>query len=204
MAPLINRNTRTYAWIVVALLWIVGMLNYMDRQMLSTMRESIMIDISELESAANFGRLMAVFLWVYGIMSPFSGIIGDRISRKWVIVSALFVWSFVTFMMGYATSFSQLYILRGIMGVSEALYMPAALSLIADYHRERTRSLAIGINMTGIYFGQAMGGFGATLAVMYGWHGTFHSFGLIGIAYSVVLMFLLYDTPRHIGAVKTE
>ena len=61
MAPLINRNTRTYAWIVVALLWIVGMLNYMDRQMLSTMRESIMIDISELESAANFGRLMAVF-----------------------------------------------------------------------------------------------------------------------------------------------
>ncbi|WP_290149357.1 MFS transporter [Muribaculum intestinale] len=204
MASLINRNTRTYAWIVVALLWIVGMLNYMDRQMLSTMRESIMIDISELESAANFGRLMAVFLWVYGIMSPFSGIIGDRISRKWVIVSALFVWSFVTFMMGYATSFSQLYILRGIMGVSEALYMPAALSLIADYHRERTRSLAIGINMTGIYFGQAMGGFGATLAVMYGWHGTFHSFGLIGIAYSVVLMFLLYDTPRHIGAVKTE
>lgn len=182
MASLINRNTRTYAWIVVALLWIVGMLNYMDRQMLSTMRESIMIDISELESAANFGRLMAVFLWVYGIMSPFSGIIGDRISRKWVIVSALFVWSFVTFMMGYATSFSQLYILRGIMGVSEALYMPAALSLIADYHRERTRSLAIGINMTGIYFGQAMGGFGATLAVMYGWHGTFHSFGLIGIA----------------------
>ena len=132
MASLINRNTRTYAWIVVALLWIVGMLNYMDRQMLSTMRESIMIDISELESAANFGRLMAVFLWVYGIMSPFSGIIGDRISRKWVIVSALFVWSFVTFMMGYATSFSQLYILRGIMGVSEALYMPAALSLIAD------------------------------------------------------------------------
>lgn len=100
MASLINRNTRTYAWIVVALLWIVGMLNYMDRQMLSTMRESIMIDISELESAANFGRLMAVFLWVYGIMSPFSGIIGDRISRKWVIVSALFVWSFVTFMMG--------------------------------------------------------------------------------------------------------
>ena len=82
--------------------------------------------------------------------------------------------------------------------------MPAALSLIADYHRERTRSLAIGINMTGIYFRQAMGGFGATLAVMYGWHGTFHSFGLIGIAYSVVLMFLLCDTPRHIGAVKTE
>ena len=64
MKPLFNRDSHTYAWIVVGLLWIVGMLNYMDRQMLSTMRESIMVDISELESAANFGRLMAIFLWV--------------------------------------------------------------------------------------------------------------------------------------------
>ncbi len=204
MKSIINQNTRTYAWVVVALLWIVGMLNYMDRQMLSTMRESIMVDITQLESAANFGRLMAVFLWVYGIMSPFSGIVGDRVSRKWVIVAALFVWSFVTFMMGYATTFGQLYALRGIMGVSEALYMPAALSLIADYHRERTRSLAIGINMTGIYFGQAIGGFGASLALMWGWHGTFHTLGIIGMIYSAILIFMLHDSPKHIVAVETE
>ncbi len=204
MKSIINQNTRTYAWIVVALLWIVGMLNYMDRQMLSTMRESIMVDITQLESAANFGRLMAVFLWVYGIMSPFSGIVGDRMSRKWVIVIALFVWSFVTFMMGYATTFGQLYALRGIMGVSEALYMPAALSLIADYHRERTRSLAIGINMTGIYFGQAVGGFGATLALMWGWHGTFHTLGIVGMIYSAILILMLHDSPKHIEVVETE
>ncbi len=190
---MINKNTRTYAWIVVALLWVVGLLNYMDRQMLSTMRDSMMVDIEQLESAANFGRLMAVFLWVYGIMSPISGIVGDRVSRKWVIIAALFVWSFVTFMMGYATSFNQLYILRGIMGVSEALYLPAALSMIADYHRDKTRSLAIGINMTGIYVGQAVGGFGATLALMYSWNTTFHWFGIIGIAYSVVLALFLRD-----------
>lgn len=201
---MINKNTETYAWLVVAMLWVVGLLNYMDRQMLATMQTSIMIDIPELESAANFGRLMAVFLWVYGIMSPFSGIVGDRISRKWVIVIALFVWSFVTFMMGYATSFNELYVLRGIMGVSEALYLPAALSLLADYHRERTRSLAIGINMTGIYVGQAIGGFGATLAVAYGWNATFHGFGMIGILYAVVLIFFLRDSPRHVKEVEVE
>lgn len=204
MAFIFDRHSRSYAWLVIALLWVIGLLNYMDRQMLSTMRDSIMVDITELESAANFGRLMAVFLWVYGIMSPFSGIIGDRMSKKWVIICALFVWSSVTFMMGYATTFNQLYILRGVMGVSEALYMPAALSLIADYHKERTRSLAIGINMTGIYFGQALGGFGATLALMYGWHATFHSLGLIGIAYSLVLIFLLHDTAGHIAEVEKE
>ena len=78
-------ETKIYPWIVVAMLWGVALLNYMDRQMLSTMRESMMINITELESAANFGRLMAVFLWIYGLMSPVAGIIADRLDRKSVV-----------------------------------------------------------------------------------------------------------------------
>ena len=84
-------------------------------------------------------------------------------------------------MMGYATTFNQLYWLRAIMGISEALYIPAGLSLIADYHSDKTRSLAIGIHMTGLYMGQALGGFGATIAAEFSWHQTFHSFGIIGM-----------------------
>lgn len=131
-----TNNKKYYPWIVVALLWGVALLNYMDRQMLSTMKSAMMIDITELESATNFGRLMAVFLWIYGLMSPVAGMIADRINRKWLIVGSLFVWSFVTLMMGYSTDFNQIYILRAIMGVSEALYIPAGLSLITDYHQE--------------------------------------------------------------------
>lgn len=133
-----TNNKKYYPWIVVALLWGVALLNYMDRQMLSTMKSAMMIDITELESATNFGRLMAVFLWIYGLMSPVAGMIADRINRKWLIVGSLFVWSFVTLMMGYSTDFNQIYILRAIMGVSEALYIPAGLSLITDYHQEKT------------------------------------------------------------------
>ena len=144
------KNSKYYPWIVVALLWVVALLNYLDRQMLSTMRDTMMIDIAELESAANFGRLMAVFLWIYGLMSPVAGMIADRVNRKWLIVSSLFVWSFVTLMMGFCTTFEQVYWLRALMGVSEALYIPAGLSLITDYHREKTRSLAVGIHMTGL------------------------------------------------------
>ncbi|HEU4609399.1 MAG TPA: MFS transporter, partial [Chitinophagaceae bacterium] len=81
----------------------------------------------------------------------------------------------------YATSFQQLYRLRALMGVSEALYIPAGLSLIADYHSDRTRSLAIGIHMTGLYLGQALGGFGATWAARYSWSATFHGFGAVGL-----------------------
>ena len=144
------KNSKYYPWIVVALLWVVTLLNYLDRQMLSTMRDTMMIDIAELESAANFGRLMAVFLWIYGLMSPVAGMIADRVNRKWLIVSSLFVWSFVTLMMGFCTTFEQVYWLRALMGVSEALYIPAGLSLITDYHREKTHSLAVGIHMTGL------------------------------------------------------
>lgn len=132
-----TNNKKYYPWIVVALLWGVALLNYMDRQMLSTMKSAMMIDITELESATNFGRLMAVFLWIYGLMNPVAGMIADRINRKWLIVGSLFVWSFVTLMMGYSTDFNQIYVLRAIMGVSEALYIPAGLSLITDYHQEK-------------------------------------------------------------------
>ena len=147
-------HNRYYPWVVVGLLWVVALLNYMDRQMLSTMKSAMMVDIEELQSATYFGYLMAVFLWVYGIMSPVAGMIADRINRKWLIVGSLFVWSFVTLMMGFCTDFHQLYILRAIMGVSEALYIPSALSLIAEAHSEKTRSLAVGLHMTGLYMGQ--------------------------------------------------
>jgi MFS transporter, ACS family, D-galactonate transporter len=188
-----KQSKKYYPWIVVALLWVVALLNYMDRQMLSTMRPSMQIDIAELQSATNFGYLMAIFLWIYGFMSPVSGIIADKFNRKWLIVFSLFVWSAVTYAMGYANTFNQLYWLRAIMGVSEALYIPAGLSLIADYHSAKTRSLAVGIHMTGLYVGQALGGFGATIADKFSWHSTFHSFGLIGVAYSLVLILFLKE-----------
>ena len=159
-------NSKIYPWIVVALLWVVALLNYMDRQMLSTMRDAMQIDILELESAVNFGRLMAIFLWIYGCISPFAGAIADRISRKWLIIASLAVWSTVTLLMGHCSTFNQIYWLRAIMGISEALYIPAGLSLIADYFTGSARSLAIGIHMTGLYLGQAIGGFGARFAEM--------------------------------------
>ena len=191
------KEKRYYPWLVVALLWVVALLNYMDRQMLSTMQEAMKVDIAELNRAEAFGALMAVFLWIYGIVSPFAGVVADRVNRKWLVIGSLFVWSSVTFLMGYADSFRQLYWLRAFMGVSEALYIPSALSLIADWHEGSSRSLAIGVHMTGLYVGQAVGGFGATLAAMLSWQSAFHWFGIVGIAYSVILMMLLHENPKH-------
>lgn len=198
------KTKKFYPWLVVALLWVVALLNYMDRQMLSTMQGAMKFDIVELQKAEAFGALMAVFLWIYGIVSPFAGVVADRVSRKKLVVGSLFVWSAVTYLMGYASDFTQLYWLRALMGVSEALYIPSALSLIADWHEGKSRSLAIGIHMTGLYVGQAVGGFGATIAATFSWHSTFYWFGIIGIAYSVVLALLLHDKPKAVDAVAAS
>lgn len=186
-------NKKIYPWVVVVLLWVVALLNYMDRQMLSTMRDAMAIDITELEDKINFGKIMAAFMWIYGCMSPISGIVADRINRKWLIVVSLAVWSTVTLLMGYATCYEHIYWLRAAMGVSEALYIPAALSLIADYFTGKQLSFAIGIHMTGLYMGQAVGGFGAFVAKHLSWQSTFHWFGIIGIAYAVILIAFLHE-----------
>jgi MFS family permease len=191
------RHKSFYPWLVVALLWGVALLNYMDRQMLSTMREAMQVDIPQLQRAETFGVLMAVFLYIYGVMSPIAGIVADRSNRKWLIVGSLFVWSAVTYGMGMAHDYATLLVLRAIMGFSEALYIPTALSLIADYHTGKNRSLAIGLHMTGLYTGQALGGFGATLAASKGWHTAFHWFGIIGICYAVLLAILLVEKKHE-------
>ncbi len=193
-------SSKNYPWILVALLWGVALLNYLDRQMLSTMKSAIMVDITELQAATNFGRLMAVFLWIYAFMSPIAGMIADRISKKKVIVGSLLVWSAVTCMMGFAGTFQALYVLRALMGVSEALYIPASLALIAEYHTGKTRSLAVGIHMTGFYMGQALGGFGATLSGLFNWKYVFLLLGGVGIVYAFLLLFFLQDNKQS----KTE
>ena len=190
-------NSNFYPWVVVGLLWVVALLNYMDRQILSTMREAMAIDILALEDKILFGKIMAAFMWIYGIMSPLSGMVADRVNRKWLIVVSLVVWSTVTLLMGYATTYEEIYVLRAAMGVSEALYIPAALSLIADYFTGKQLSLAIGIHMTGLYMGQAVGGFGAFVAKHISWQSTFHWFGLVGIVYGIVLVVLLREKRRN-------
>jgi len=186
-----------YAWTVVALLWPVVVLNYLDRQMLSTMRLSIKLDITQLQSAEYFGWLMAIFLWVYALCSPLGGAIADRFNRKWLIIFSLGVWSLVTLLMGVAANFQQLFALRAIMGVSEALYMPAGLALIADYHSGPTRSLAVGVHLSGVYLGQALGGVGGWVAQEISWRAAFVGCGAIGVTYALLLMIFLRETDRY-------
>ena len=181
------------AWLVVALLAVVGCLNYLDRVMLTTMRTSLVEAIPMTD--AQFGLLTSAFLWVYAVVSPLGGFLSDRISRTKVIVGSLFLWSAVTWMTAHATTFNELLLTRILMGAGEACYIPAALALIADYHRGPTRSLATGLHMIGISVGQGLGGLGGILAEKHDWTYAFRLFGIIGVVYSAILIFSLRDRP---------
>jgi len=177
------------AWLVVALLWPVALLNYFDRQLVSTMRRSIMGDITDIGTEENFGRLMAIFMWVYACLSPVGGYLADRFNRRWTVLASLGVWSLVTWLTGHVHTYEQMLWARAAMGVSEAFYIPAALAFIADFHPGPTRSRAIGFHQTGICAGIALGGLGGVIADSpFGWRAGFTWFGLAGIVYALVLL----------------
>jgi MFS family permease len=193
-------NVARYAWIVVALLFPVALLNYLDRQMLATMKASMVGDIPTIANKADWGLVLGCFKWTYAVLSPFAGYVADRLGRRYVIVASLFVWSLVTWWTGHVTTFNELIAARALMGISEAFYIPAALALIADFHPSATRSRAVGVHQTGIYLGQILGGFAGYVADSpdYGWRWAFSTCGMIGVIYALPLLALLRNPERPV------
>ncbi len=187
------------AWLVVMLLVPVALLNYLDRQMLASMKFSVMAGVGDIGSEANWGRMLGQFKWVYAVMSPVGGYLADRFGRRYTICGSLFGWSAVTWWTGHVQSYDELLWARSMMGLSEAFYIPAALALIADYHRGATRSRAVGFHQMGIYAGVIVGGFGgyAADAPSLGWRWAFDVCGLAGMLYAVPLLAWLRDVPRE-------
>ena len=196
-APGASRFTRL-AWMTVILLVPVALLNYLDRQMLAAMKTSMMSDIPDIGTRANWGIVLGSFKWVYAICSPFGGYVADRFSRRHAIAASLLVWSAVTWWTGHVDSYAQLIVARAIMGISEAVYIPAALALITDFHVGATRSRAVGCHQMGIYAGIIIGGFSGYAAddPDIGWRKAFAWCGVIGILYAIPLFLLLRNPPR--------
>jgi len=183
------------AWTAVALLWFAGGSNYLTRTTLTTMRGSIIEDIPMTD--AQFGMLTTAFLWFYAAASPFGGFLADRFSRRLVLICSVVLWSSITIVTAHVESFEPFLILRALLGLSQAFYIPAAVALIVDFHRGPTRALAGGIHLTGLVFGSMIGGLGGWLAEQHGWSNAYLYIGLPNLAIAIVLFFFLRDPPRE-------
>ena len=191
-----------FAWVVVGLLWLVALLNYLDRQLVTTMGKPVMAEF-DIDNK-RFGLLSTVFLIVYGVCSPLAGFASDKFGRRPVILLSLAIWSAATLATGYVNSFEEMLAARAVMGVSEAFYMPAAVALIVDFHRGRTRSRATGLHLSGTYAGAVAGGFGGMMAEAQGWRFGFQLFGIVGVLYALVLAVILPRPPAEEPAPADE
>ena len=183
-----------YAWALVAMLWVISFLNYADRSVLSAVMPQIRSDFNL--SPPQLALLSSSFLWVYAIAASFAGYLGDRFSRKRVILAGLVTWSLLTFLTPLAATFGIFVMLRALTGLGEASYYPAGTALISDYHGPATRSRALAIHQTAVFAGGGLGTLlAAALADHFQWRLPFYAYGAIGIVAAVVVAVMMRDTP---------
>lgn len=176
----------TPQWALIAYLWFCYVLNHADRQVMYTLFPALQSEFALSDTV--LGLTGALFLWIYGLCSPISGILGDRWPRTRVVTGSLILWSFFTLLTGFAFNGTSLLTLRALLGVSESLFMPAGYALIAAAHGPQTRSKAIAVFGTSQMFGVAIGGsVSGWLAENIHWRVAFWALGTIGILFALPL-----------------
>ena len=188
-------NPSRYRWWVVAMLWFVCCFNYADRQAIFSVFPVLKTEMRL--SDVQLGIIGGAFMWVYALAAPLAGVIGDRVSRKALILGGLLFWSAVTLSTALCRSYWQLVAVRAIEGLGESFYIPASMSLLSDYHGPDTRSRALSLHQSSVYAGTIAGGsLAGYLGQYYGWRSSFYLFGWAGIALALLLAFLLREPKR--------
>lgn len=177
------------------MLWLVCLLNYADRQAISSLFPLLERDYGF--TKAQLGLIGSAFMWVYAAAAPFAGFAGDRRSRKGLILGGCLFWSLMTVMTGLCGRLWQFVATRALIGLGESVYFPAATSMLSDYHGTRTRSTALSLHQSAVYIGTIVGGgLGALLAERYGWRWAFYGFGVAGIVVALLLWIRLREPAR--------
>ena len=184
-----------YRWHVVLMLWAICFFNYADRQAIFSVFPLLEKEMNL--TPVELGLLGSAFAWVYGLGAPMAGVIVDRVRRKTAILSGLHVWSIICAATALSRNFRHLLFFRAAEGLGETFYYPASVSLISDYHGKATRSRALGLLVTSVYFGTIGSGFFAGLIGQhYGWRWSFIVFGGLGMVLGAVLRRWLREPER--------
>lgn len=166
--------------ITLTLLFIAGIVNFLDRSSLSVAGEAIRADLGL--SATEFGVLLSAFSLSYGFAQLPSGILLDRLGPRVVLGAGLIFWSAMQALTGMVNSFSHFILLRIGLGIGEAPFMPAGVKSINDWYAQRERGTAVGIFNSSTVLGQAIAP--PALVIMqlaWGWRTMFVVIGLAGI-----------------------
>ncbi len=172
--------TRTQARFGFIILLVINILNYADRSILSAILPILKIDFHL--SNTQLGLLASSFLFVYGITTLPLGVWSDRGVRKNIIAICVGIWSLATGLAGFTQNFIQLFFTRTILGIGEAGYAPASVSMIGDYFPKARRGRVLSLWSVGNLIGTALGlALGGIIAEKFGWRWAFFVIGLPGL-----------------------
>ncbi len=191
-----NPNGSWYPWAIVGMLWFICFFNYADRQAIAAILPVLQEEFGFTKSEQ--GLIAAAFMWVYALTAPFAGGVGDRTSRKLLIIGGLYVWSIVTGFTAACSKLWQFVFVRGAEGLGETFYFPASMSLVSDYHSKRTRSRAMSLHQTSVYAGTVGGAwFAGFMAQEYDWRYAFIILGVAGVVLGMVLATFIREPKRN-------
>jgi MFS family permease len=197
MTP-VDSPDRSYKWLVVGMLWFVCFFNYADRQAIFAVFPLIKQQLAL--TNVQLGVVGAAFMWMYALFGPLAGWLCDRLSRKGLVLGGLIAWSLVTALTAVCHTYGELVICRALSGLGEAVYLPASMSLIGDYHGSVTRSRAMSLHQSSVYVGSIAGGsISGLVGQYYGWRWSFLLFGFCGLLFGVVIGKLLKEPARGVS-----
>ena len=188
----------SYKNYVLLMLTIVYIFNFIDRQILVILQESIKRDLalSDTQLGLLSGLSFAIFYVLLGI--PIARL-ADKTNRKNIIAASLVMWSTMTAVCGLAQNFYQLLLARIGVGVGEAGCSPPAHAIISDYFPSKKRATALSIYSMGIYIGILFGfSLGGWLDSQYGWRIAFLSLGVPGVIFALIFFLSVKEPQRTI------
>ena len=186
---------RNYKWLVVGMLWFVCFFNYADRQAIFAVFPLLKQQLGLTD--VQLGIVGAAFMWMYALFGPLAGWLCDRLPRKNLVLGGLIAWSLVTALTAVCHTYGQLVLCRALSGLGEAVYLPASMSLIGDYHGAATRSRAMSLHQSSVYVGSIAGGaISGLVGQFYGWRWSFILFGSCGLLFALVVGKFLMEPAR--------
>ncbi len=190
-----DTESPSYKWEILAFLWVAFFLNQADRQIFNVLLTSIQCDMRLTD--AQMGLIATVFNFAFAALVPISGLLGDRISKRNILVFSILLWSAATSMTGLSTTVWMFILFRSLAtGMGEAAFGPAYISTLADYHKE-TRALAMSIHQTSYYFGVIASSVIATyIGGLFGWRIAFVIFGSVGVLHGLLMLARMRDKKR--------
>lgn len=172
-----SKKQATAAFIV---LLVINILNYTARSTLPAIQTHVKADFGLTDT--QLGLLNSSFLLIYGLSTLPLGVWADKGKRKNIIAICVSVWSVFTALGGFTQNFIQLFTTQAFLGIGEAGYAPASLSLIGDYFPKEVRGRMLSIWSTGNLFGTAIGlALGGLIADTLGWRWAFYIVGIPGL-----------------------